>query len=72
MSSCKLVRHGQLDHTAAPAGATNVADVVSWFAAIQAQEYEVARWAIAIRMRDRAADTEILIATGRSLAPPEN
>ncbi len=41
------------------AGLRRPADVVGWFGAIQAQEYEVAKWAIALRMRDGASDTEV-------------
>jgi hypothetical protein len=41
------------------AGLRRPADVVGWFGAMQAQEYAVAKWAIALRMRDGAVDTEI-------------
>ena len=41
------------------AGLRRPADVVGWFGAMQAQEYEVAKWAIALRMRDGTVDTEI-------------
>jgi len=41
------------------AGLRRPADVVGWFGAIQAQEYAVAKWAIALRMRDGASETEI-------------
>jgi hypothetical protein len=41
------------------AGLRRPADVVGWFGAIQAQEYAVAKWAIALRMRDGASDTEV-------------
>lgn len=41
------------------AGVRRPADVVGWFGAIQAQEYEAAKWAIGLRMQDGAADTEV-------------
>jgi hypothetical protein len=34
-------------------------DVVAWLGAVQAQEYEPAKWALGLRMRDGAADGEI-------------
>jgi DNA glycosylase AlkZ-like len=34
-------------------------DVVAWLGAVQAQEYEAAKWALGLRMRDGAADGEI-------------
>ena len=35
------------------------ADVVAWFGAMQAQEYDVAKWAIALRMQDGSSDTQV-------------
>ncbi|HXW08200.1 MAG TPA: winged helix DNA-binding domain-containing protein [Vicinamibacterales bacterium] len=35
------------------------ADVVSWLGAMQAQEYDAARWAIGLRMQDGTADADI-------------
>jgi len=34
-------------------------DVVSWFGAVQAQEYAAARWALGQRMRDGATDADV-------------
>jgi hypothetical protein len=34
-------------------------DVVAWLGAVQAQEYEPAKWALGLRMRDAAVDGEI-------------
>lgn len=35
------------------------ADVVAWFGAMQAQEYDVAKWAIGLRMQDGSSDTQV-------------
>jgi hypothetical protein len=35
------------------------ADVVAWFGAMQAQEYDVAKWAIVLRLQDGSSDTQI-------------
>ena len=35
------------------------ADVVAWMGAVQAQEYEPAKWGLGLRMRDGAVDAEI-------------
>ena len=35
------------------------ADVVGWFGAMQAQEYDVAKWAIGLRLPDGSSDTQI-------------
>ena len=45
------------------------ADVVAWFGAVQAQEYPVAKWGLALRMPDGTTDTAIQRAfdTGRIL-----
>lgn len=43
----------------ARAGLRRPADVVSWFGAIQAQEYDHARWALGLRMADGAVDAGI-------------
>jgi hypothetical protein len=44
-------------------------DVVAWFGAVQAQEYEPAKWALALRMQDGASaqDVERAIDEGRVL-----
>jgi hypothetical protein len=34
-------------------------DVVAWFGAVQAQEYEPAKWALGLRLRDGAAEPQI-------------
>jgi winged helix DNA-binding protein len=41
------------------AGLRRPADVVRWMGAVQAQEYEPARWAIGLRLRDPPVDGEI-------------
>jgi hypothetical protein len=45
------------------------ADVVAWFGAVQAQEYEPAKWGLGLRMGDRAveADVERAFTEGRIL-----
>jgi hypothetical protein len=40
-------------------GLRQPADVVGWFGAMQAQEYEVAKWAIGLRMLDGVIETAI-------------
>ena len=51
------------------AGLGQPEDVVAWFGAVQAQEYEPAKWALALRMRDGvvAADIERAVDDGRIL-----
>jgi hypothetical protein len=46
------------------AGLRRPADVVAWLGAIQAQEYEAAKWAIGLRMQDGAGDAGIECAFG--------
>ncbi len=41
------------------AGLRRPADVVEWFGAVQAQEYEPAKWALGLRMQDGTVDAEI-------------
>jgi Winged helix DNA-binding domain len=41
------------------AGLQRPADVVRWLGAVQAQEYEPAKWALGLRMQERAVDAEI-------------
>ncbi|MGH7555378.1 MAG: winged helix DNA-binding domain-containing protein [Longimicrobiales bacterium] len=41
------------------AGLRRPSDVVRWFGAIQAQEYEAAKWALGLRLQDDAVDAEI-------------
>jgi hypothetical protein len=41
------------------AGLRRPADVVAWFGAMQAQEYEPAKWAIGLRMADGVTEAEI-------------
>jgi hypothetical protein len=40
-------------------GPRRPADVIAWLGAVQAQEYEAAKWALGLRMPDGAADAEI-------------
>ena len=40
-------------------GLRRPADVVGWFGAMQAQEYEPARWAIGLRLQDGTGDADI-------------
>ena len=40
-------------------GLRRPADVVTWFGAMQAQEYEPAKWALGLRMADGAANSDI-------------
>jgi hypothetical protein len=50
-------------------GLRRAADVVTWFGAMQAQEYEPAKWALRLRMQDRAvaADVQRAIDAGQIL-----
>jgi hypothetical protein len=41
------------------AGLRRPEDVVEWLGAVQAQEYEPAKWALGLRMRDGAVDADI-------------
>ena len=41
------------------AGPSRPADVVSWLGAVQAQEYEAAKWAVGLRMPSETADGNI-------------
>ena len=41
------------------AGVRRPEDVVAWMGAVQAQEFEPATWALAVRMRDGAKDTDV-------------
>jgi hypothetical protein len=40
-------------------GLRRPADVVSWFGAVQAQEYEAAKWGLGLRLRDGAAAADV-------------
>ena len=40
-------------------GSHRPADVVSWLGAVQAQEYDAAKWALALRMQDGTVDADI-------------
>lgn len=40
-------------------GLRRPADVVTWFGAMQAQEYEPAKWALGLRMADGAANSDV-------------
>lgn len=40
-------------------GPGNPADVVSWFGAVQAQEYAAAKWSLGLRMPDGATDARV-------------
>ena len=48
--------HNQL---IASAGLRRPEDVVKWLGAVQAQEYEPARWALGLRMRDDAVERDV-------------
>jgi DNA glycosylase AlkZ-like len=41
------------------AGHVQPADVVAWFGAVQAQEYEAAKWGLGLRLRDGAIDAPV-------------
>src|SRR3954453_23695407 len=41
------------------AGLRRPEDVVSWMGAVQAQEYEPARWGVGLRMRDATLDADV-------------
>jgi hypothetical protein len=41
------------------AGLRRPADVVAWFGAVQAQEFEAAKWALGLRMQDGAVEADI-------------
>src|SRR6187455_1073387 len=40
-------------------GLRHATDVVAWLGAVQAQEYEAAKWALGLRMRGRPVDADI-------------
>ena len=58
-----------LNHRLTGAALSRPADVVAWYGAVQAQEYEPAKWALALRMPDGSvdADVERAFETGRIL-----
>lgn len=41
------------------AGFQRPEDVIEWLGAVQAQEYESAKWALGLRMRERAVDSDV-------------
>jgi hypothetical protein len=41
------------------AGRSRPADVVAWSGAVQAQEYEAAKWGLGLRMKDAAVDRQV-------------
>jgi len=45
-------------------GPRRPADVVSWFGAVQVQEFEAAKWALGLRMRDGIGDADVERAFG--------
>ena len=47
------------NHRITRAGLRRPEDVVRWFGAVQAQEYEPAKWALGLRLRDGAVDAEV-------------
>jgi hypothetical protein len=49
------LRNQRIDHR----GLATAADVVSWFGAVQAQEYGPARWGLAQRMRGEVRDADL-------------
>ena len=46
-------------HAITRAGFRRPEDVVSWLGAVQAQEYEPAKWALGLRLRDGAVDADV-------------
>jgi hypothetical protein len=58
-----------LNHRISHAGLRRPEEVVAWLGAVQAQEYEPAKWGLGLRMRDGApnADVERAFAQGRIL-----
>lgn len=53
--AARRLRNQLIAHT----GLSRPADVVSWQGAVQAQEYEAAKWGLALRMRDGTGDAAI-------------
>jgi len=47
------------NHLITRVGPRRPADVVGWLGAVQAQEYEPAKWALGLRMRDGVADAHV-------------
>ena len=48
-----------LNHRLTSAALSRPADVVAWFGAVQAQEYEPAKWALALRMPDGSVEADV-------------
>ena len=47
------------NHRITRAGLRRPEDVVSWLGAVQAQEYEPAKWALGLRLKDNAVDADV-------------
>ena len=59
MKLADLVAQRLVNQRLTGAGHRRPADVVSWCGAVQAQEYEPARWGLGLRMVDDAADASV-------------
>ena len=58
--SLVTIAHARLrNQLLSAAGLRRPEDVVAWMGAVQAQEFEPATWALALRMRDGAKDTDV-------------
>jgi hypothetical protein len=57
--NASVVERRLLNHLLTRTGPRRPADVVAWLGAVQAQEYDAAKWALGLRMRDNAVDAEI-------------
>ena len=58
MSATIAARRLRNQHITSP-GLHRPADVVAWFGAMQAQEYEPAKWAVGLRLGDGAVQTKV-------------
>jgi hypothetical protein len=64
MNSADIVRHRMINQQLEGTKYKTVRELVSWFGAVQAQDYEMAKWAIGIRLPVTAAKVEKAITSG--------
>ena len=54
-----IAKQRLLSHRITRTGLRRPEDVVGWLGAVQAQEYEPAKWALGLRLRDNAVDADV-------------